>query len=400
MRWLVAAGSVAIAGACSVPAPKLVIGFSDGPSQACPSVDCSKVALTCDAVMGIRIYDPAHPEDPPLLEQCDPIPPNKDHNLCAYRSITLDQVELPVKDLEVQIAFYPLSRVPYDAASKTYSCPTAVEYSAATGFPVEKAPTPALGGRGYYHPGDSEVNVTLGCTDLAAINEDPTCVASSTAIPVTATVTDFATRLPVVSGRFEADQLRVSVGEPQPFDGGYILNPVDEVELKLHDALTPSWIGELDRHLFTKYVCLDVVQFAAETTGVLECGPARLDGSQLNLGGVRLQRNDLRKILRALDNMTIPDDGLTIGIVLDGTSRGAPNYEVKPNPVGPSVTYVTNQGEAFNGTKTTDSGIFVSKDAPFGTVFSTMGVRPTMSAVGGNVAGKVTIVILPPAGSP
>ena len=397
MRRLV--GFVVIAGACSVPSPKLRIGFSGGPSQACPSTECAEVALSCDAVMGIRIYDPAHPDEV-LHQQCDRIQPNKESNLCAYKSINLTAAELPVKDLEVQIAFYPLSRVAYDASTKTYTCPPAVEYTAATGFPVEKAPTPALGGRGYYHPGDEEVDVTVGCTDLAAINDDPTCVASSSAIQVTATVTDFATRLPVASGRFEADQLRVAVGEPQPFDGGYILNPVDEVELKLHDALTPSWIGELDRNLFTKYLCLDVLQFAAETTGVLECGSARIDGSQLNLGGVRLQRNDLRKILRALANMTIPEEGLTIGIVLDGTSRGAPNYEVKPMPVGPSVTYVTNQGEAFNGTKTTDSGIFVSMDAPFGTVFSTMGgVRPTMSAVGGNVAGKVTVVILPPAGS-
>lgn len=390
---------VIVVAGCSVPSPRLRLDLSDGPSQACGSTDCTKVTLSCDAVMSIRIYDPKNP-GVALVDQCEEVQKNKEQNICAFKQINLAQTELPVTDLEVQVAFYPVSRVAYDETTQSYSCPPPVPYSSVTGFPVEKAPTPALGGRGYYHPGDEEVHINLGCTDLDAINQDAACVAQTSTTQVIATVTDFATRLPVTSGRFDADQLRVAVGEPVPGGGGFILNPVDEVELKLHDALTPSWLGELADHKFLNWICLDVMQYVSETTGVLQCRDAKIEGAKLNLAGMRIQRSDLRKILKALDNEPIPAEGITVGIVLAGT-RGAPNYTVKTSPDGAEVTYLTDQGDSFEGTKTAQNGIFLSPNASFPTVFSTSGgAGPTVSAVGGNVAGKITVVVLPFAGTP
>jgi hypothetical protein len=58
------------------------------------------------------------------------------------------------------------------------------------------------------------------------------------------------------------------------------------------------------------------------------------------------------------------------------------------------VVYVSDDG-LVGGSATSKTGIFVSRDAPFGTMFSATGMKPTVPAVGGLVAGKVTIVIVP-----
>lgn len=393
MRYLVVVVAVA---ACGNPQPQLHIDFAGGPTQACPSTACTEVPLTCDAVMGIRVFD-TKSHDHPLLEQCDVIPPNRDANLCAYRTIDMDPVDLPVEDLEIQVAVYPLSRVAYDPTTKKYTCPPAVAYGQATNLPIEQVPTPALGGRAFYHPGDKDVSVTLGCTDLAAINEDPSCVAT-TGAQITATVSDFSTRQPVENGQTGASLLRVAIGEPRALDTTYVLNPIDEVELHLvKDSSPPSWTAEVDQ-TFNKYICLDVLELGPEVTPVLQCSTVEA-GPQVDLRGIRLHRNDLRNILQALTNASInsfPDDGLTIGIVLDQTSAGAADYVVDTGRQG-TVTYLSGP-TTFGGTKTSKTGIFVSTDAPFGTRFTTTGARPTRSAIGGKVAGKVTVVILPPMG--
>jgi hypothetical protein len=383
---------VVVVAACGTPRPQLHIDFAGPPSQACPSTDCTEVALACEAVMGVRIFDPKD-YDHPLHEQCDLIPPNRDGNLCAYRTIDLDPVELPIKDLEVQVTVYPRSQALYNEATKQFTCPPPVAYSGIN-LPVEQAPTPALGGRGYYHPGDEDVNIVLGCTDLDAINRDPTCVANM-GTQVTAVVNDFTTHRPV--GKGQTHVLRVAVGEPRELDNTYVLDPIDEVELRLvEDAVPPFWTAKVDQ-VFNKYVCLDVLEFGSEVTPVLQCSTVEA-GPQLDLRGIRLHRHELRNIMMALNNAEItpfPEDGLTIGIVLDQTSRGAPDYIVDTGEQG-TVTYLSGP-TTFGGTKTSNTGIFVSTDAPFGTRFTTTGARPTVSAIGGKVAGKVTVVILPPA---
>ncbi len=394
MRHLIA---VVVMAGCSPPPPQLIVDFTDGPTQGCPSTDCAQVELSCDAVMGVRIFEPGN-YDEPFLEQCDLIPPNRDSNLCAYRTINLKQVDLPIKDLEVQVTIYPLSQVTQNAVTKEYTCPPPVSFDSGNNLPFATHPSPALGGRAYYHPGDSEVKVVLGCTDLSAINEDPSCKAE-VGTQISATVNDFMTRQPVENNQSGAHILRVAVGEPRELDTTYVLNPIDEVELSLVKGSTPPvWTAEIDR-VFDKFVCLDVLELGPEVTPVLQCTTVE-DAGQLALRGIRLRRKDLRDILTALDNADIkpfPDDGLTIGIVLDQTSRGAPDYEVRTDDEG-TVTYLTGP-TTFGGTKTSTSGIFVSTDAPFGTRFSTDGARPTVSAIGGKVAGKITIVVLPPAGS-
>jgi hypothetical protein len=67
------------------------------------------------------------------------------------------------------------------------------------------------------------------------------------------------------------------------------------------------------------------------------------------------------------------------------------------------VAYQAKDTE-FSGAATSDLGIFVSTDAPFGTEFSTevmvSGTRQTLTGIGGLIEGMATIVILRPAGRP
>lgn len=371
--------------ACGTPTPQITLKLAKPPSQACPA-DCAKVPLPCDAVMSIRI---AERDDPSkrYLDQCIPVPPDVNNDVCSLNMIDLESAEIPVRDLVVQIAVFPRAVLDSDDQGDPV-CPD-IQYSSATGLPIEQAMAPALGGQTYYHPGDSQVEVTLGCTDLSAMRAGDSC-RSPAAGTLSATVDDFDTRVPVTGGPLGvADHLYVSIGEPHLFDGGYVLNPRDAVLLHLDDEQIPRWSAAADQK-FTGYACVEVLEDTPQTIAALRCSPAVDPLPELT--GIRISRDRLQNILKSLLLPAFPDEGLTIGIVVDAAANGAANYTVKPSTG--SVVYMSDAG-VVGGTTTSDSGIFVSRDAPFGTVFSAVGASPTIPAVGGLVAGKVTIVILP-----
>jgi hypothetical protein len=59
------------------------------------------------------------------------------------------------------------------------------------------------------------------------------------------------------------------------------------------------------------------------------------------------------------------------------------------------VSYLSKQQDQFVTGATSTSGIFVSRDAVFGTEFSTgLGPQQTAFGIGGRVVGRVTVVIL------
>jgi hypothetical protein len=382
--------------ACNTPTPKLRLALSGGPSQACPSTNCAAVSMHCAAVMSIRISDPRDP-DVLYLSQCVEISTNGANNMCAIASVDLDPTPIPVRDLEVQVAMYPRTEIPTDPMDKnTLLCPPKVAYSAVTGFPVdvEQSPTPALGGRAFYHPGEEKVIVTLGCTDLAAINDS--CVESNL-VTMTATVDDFDTLLPVVGGSpGPADPLRVSVGEPHGADGTFKLDAADLQKLDATgDGPIATWTDDLP-YRFLKYACVEVLETAAQTTATLRCkavtgipSPPRLD-----LRGVWIERDLLRnKIVSALEPAEVPDAGLTVGIVVDPVGKPVMNAVVSASTG--TVKYLSQDGKGFGTGATSDTGIFVSTDAVFGTEVSTGGAgQPTSYGIGGLVEGRVTVVIL------
>jgi hypothetical protein len=147
-------------------------------------------------------------------------------------------------------------------------------------------------------------------------------------------------------------------------------------------------------------VCVDVLENLAQTTSTLRC-TARTPETHLELSGVWIRRETLDKILKALAQSQLPqvfpDEGLTIGIVVDESS--IPVRGVHVRSTAGTVEYVTDKG--IGGDQTSGVGIFVSRDAPFETTFLVDGTndRPEISAIGGRVSGHVTVVVLP-LGSP
>jgi hypothetical protein len=359
--------------ACGTPTPQIVLGLAGPPNQACPA-NCMSIALPCDPVMSIRIVDPGDPSKL-YLDQCVSVPPNADNDVCALNQINLESVPLPVRDLKVQIAVFPASAVGVESSGELI-CPE-VSYSSATGFPFEQAPAPALGGQAFYHPGDTIVNVTLGCTDLSAMQAGENCH-NPTAGAVTATVDDFDTQVPVTVGQpGDADALFVWSGEPHLFEGSYVLTPADVVEMHLDDNGTPHWTAEAAQ-TFERYACVEVLEDVAQTAGTLHCVPVA--DAPAELTGYWIVRNSLQAILGKASHPVLPDLGLTIGMVVGAGATSAGTIAVNTS-LPAHITYL-------------DNGIFVSDDAQFGTVFSVPGAR---SAIGGRVAGKATIVMLSPA---
>jgi hypothetical protein len=383
--------------ACNTPAPSLRLALAGPPSQACPSTDCAQVPMNCKAVMSIRIVDPLDPTSP-YLSQCVDVPTNRNQDMCAIASVDLESTALPVRDLEVQVALYPLSVIQPDPMNPELVCPTRVSYSAATGFPVEQSPAPALGGRAFYHPGDEKVIVTLGCTDLAAINES--CI-DSNPVTVVATVDDFLTRFSVPGGSPSlADGLRVSVGEPsKQADGTFVLSARDLLPLeRASEGPIPTWGGNID-HPFQAYACLEVLEAGVERTATVRCEAATAS-DQLDLGGVYLEKMELDSIVGALGLGGVPDEGLTMGIVVNASGRPVENVVVSASTG--TVSYLVEQPgtpDMFVTGATSATGVFVSRDAPFGTAFSAVVAGQPIQGIGGLVEGRVTIVILRPGGS-
>jgi hypothetical protein len=375
--------------ACHTPPPQLQLAFAGLPSQVCPSTDCAMVPMTCPTVMSIRIFDPADPSSQ-YLSQCVLVAPQHG-NMCALAGVDLESTPIPVRDLEVQVALYPATEIPSDPMDPgTLHCPDNVVYSAATGFPVEQAqvPTPALGGYAFYHPGDQSVVVTLGCTDLGSISQS---CAVSNKVRVTATVKDLSTGQPVTGGsQGVADRLLVLVGEPSMVVDQFVLNPGETRSLdRTGDQSSAVWEREVDV-LFRKYVCLEVLEDDAQSTATVRCRNATASKS-LDLSGVWLAKTQLAKILLALGLSGFPESGLTLGMVVDPNGNPVPGAVVSAD-MG-TVEYLSEQGSSFGAGATASNGIFVSRDAMFGTEFSTEGAGES-TGIGGLVTGRITVVLL------
>lgn len=378
-----------VLGACETPPLKITYKLADGATQSCGATSCSDVKLACDAVLNIRILDPADPTAP-YLSLCEPVPANRNRDLCAISNIDLSAmpIELPKRTLEVQIVIWPRDMVTDPITGELDCRPFDVEFDAAAGFPISQVPTPSIGGRAYYQPGDAETTVTLGCTDLDTINS---CAAPVT-VRVSATVDAFE-NLGVSVDRTFATRLSVDVGVPiARLDGTYELNPVDTRRLALTETGAPAWNGDVDLE-FADTACLLVLENAPQATTAVTC--QRLTAPSPNIEfsppGVYVSRATLQQILSALALATFPDGGLTVGIVVDTAFN--PKAGKIVSATDGAVRYLSADRTSFGGTATSSSGIFVSQDAPYGSMFSVNGSLATPK-LGGRIEGKVTIVVL------
>lgn len=396
---------LALLAGCDLPPLSLRFAITDGESQTCTgdtgnlTTSCQDITMLCDAVLSIRIVPPNDPSVP-YVSVCKPLT-GAQHKLCAIAGIDLPDPAVPIPEqvLEVQMAVFPASAVSTDPETGELICPP-VEY-AANGLPIQALPVcddldptscpqvPAIGGRTFYHPGDVETVVDLGCTDLRKLQDELTCEGIQR-INVTASVNDFDD---VVSSviRSVADRLTVEVGEPKPATPTYVLNPTDSRELVRTESTTPSWSVELTDLMLKDNVCLQVLEDGAQSTSTLTCR-AYDDSDAVDLAGIYLSKTTLNQILTAIGKAgAFPDEGLVVGVVIDEFFAPLPNVAVSCG--GCSIQYLNADKTGTVPNATSTSGIFVSDKAQFGTGFtipSTV-LRPVL---GGQVEGKVTIVII------
>jgi hypothetical protein len=389
--------------ACDGDTLRIAFQISDGPAQACPSAaapaapTCADVPMLCDAVLNIRIVRPASPEET-YLPLCEIIPRATERNLCSIEQINLPARQLPKETLEVQVMIWPRAAVKEDPATGELDCreiygqPVSVGFGV-DGFPEEISPSPAVGGRAYYHPGDEQTVVTLGCADLAAVNR-PSCAGQ---IELRAGVGALDAPLGSVSSVSAAD-LMVSVGEPR-----YDIN-LDAHEwstIKVLDleptapGQAPLWSAGVDALASEGTLCVDVIGLRGMNTAALRC--ARIDPSarMFDLSGIWVPTSRLGQILAGLGLLTVPPRGLTVGVLLDGQGLAAAGYQIATSPSS-AVQYLSEAGEVLPGaTATASSGLFVSLDAPYDADFLALqGGIERARGVGGRVNGQVTVVVL------
>src|SRR5262249_18012261 len=156
------------------------------------------------------------------------------------------------------------------------------------------------------------------------------------------------------------------------FDGGFVLNPADALALHLDDHEIPVWSAASDQK-FGKYACVEVLEDIPQAVATLRCSQAADPLPELE--GMLVQKNRLQTFLGSIGMPTdFPPEGLTVGVVVDQLSNGVENFIVSATPAsvgvpGGTVTYMkTMEGDPPTN-MTSKNGIFISRDAPFGTIF-------------------------------
>ncbi len=379
--------------ACDTPDLTIVYRIADGTTgPTCGTESCAEVPMQCASVLHLRILRPSDP-NAPFVSICEDVAPDKTKDLCAIGRIELPQRDLPRETLEVQVTVWPRAMVVDDETGELDCGKLPLEFDATFGFPVSGPISPAFGGRAFYHPGDEETVVTLGCVDVASVNA-PSCFGQQ-AIQVTSTVGDFE-NLPFSVSSTIGDRLAVSIGEPRPFDDGtrtgHVLNAANVAALaRTVIGPTPAWGGGADLELQSS-ACIQVLEDGAQATSSLRCKTVLPGDAVLDLPGVRFPRSTLEQILDAMSLAVFPEGGLTVGIVLDAV--GSPISGAVVDSTGGTIEYINATRDGLVPNQTSTSGIFVSRDAPYGTTFSTFAIDQTVTAIGGIVDGRVTVVIL------
>lgn len=378
--------------ACELPDPKLVYAVSDDPAQSCGSTNCADVQIPCDAVVSIRVLKPGQPDT--VVSICEELPKNRNKDLCALASIDLSDrpIKLPRDTLEVQIVIWPRDEVETEPDSGVFDCAKhEVTFDAVYGFPISQTPAPAIGGHTYYHPGDDEIRVTLGCTNLNSINS----CAISTDLEISASLESFE-NLGVQVSALDGGRFTVSVGEPslEGLDTVHSLKGEDARSLGWGvEGFVSIWKSKVDLS-FNDVACIQTLEAGAQATTSVKCTDDNVPpaGTTLALRGVYLPKATLDQVLAAASLAQFPSNGMTVGIVVDSLFNPVANQVIQQSGFGAGTTrYLNATRSAFGGTSTSTSGIFISQDAEFGTKFT---AGASAEEVGGRIQDKVTVVVI------
>ncbi len=320
--------------------------------------------------------------------------PDQDAGLCAVADQEIPFPNIPTRTMQVQVAIWP---PPPEGEDPT--CPTDV--FDLRGIPLDKAPQPAFGGVGYLEAGkDKEVEVMLACRDPQLVDE-PECLRTNT---VAVRLDDMQNLVPV---RIEdATSLSVSVGEPHQDSSKdppeWVITPADMYQAKLPQVISipPIW-GAENVPAFTDNACVLVSQAVPQPASVVTCSNdlSLESNGTLALDGLMLPETVLEQLLSAANLAALPSEGIVVGRVVDAVGAPLAGVTVKPNPDNNvNLLYV-------DATRTTVSpfgptsadGFFLSRDAPFDTVWEATDSNGRVQAGefrAGLVSGKVSVVVI------
>jgi len=370
--------ALAALAACGTPPLKIVLALPQDGS--CGSDDCGGVTMSCDAVVSIRIVDPNN-ENQPFDSKCEPVDTDTNNTLCPISGPNLDDIPLPEETLEVQIAVYPADsdQIQYDHGKPI--CPTDVQYTYETNMPI--GDTVAVGGRAYYHPGDDEVVVTLGCPNLQQLvcSQLPTTFVSTQ-------VLDFSDGIAISDD--DAQNLDVYVGAPTIISNGYALPQGPGLQALTYRGSNGAYTQNVTVMFDPEGdACVDVYRTVGRSTSVVTCVPSAQVTSLIR--SWYAPDATLAPIFTAAGLDDVPDAGIVVGQVVDNGHRAVAGMRVIPS--SGTVHYVTSDGHIVDDA-TTDTGLFYSLDAPYMTTFTTSDSHSTVSTTAGLIEGKVAIAVL------
>jgi hypothetical protein len=393
-RLLIIAGLLAAAPACTeTPDPqaafriKLAIDTSAG--SFCGSANPSDYGMSCGAQLAIRVDDLELRA--PAVNECESVPASE--SIRGFENINPKTFyNIPPHRVRISVAAWRPRVLPGDL------CP-AEDIFDERGVPrVDFQPQPAFGGAVFFDVGEGgeEVVVPLSCPDALQLDTEECRGAETTRVQ--AEVADLETVLPITDG--QAEGLDVGVAPPRQIPGlpisEYVIDSEATIELEREPGPEPTFAAEVEVEL-EGTVCTVVFDPApAESTASALCRDVGDVDEPIDLPGVLVAKETLDPILTALGLADFPRKGLLIGRVVDHTDTPLAGVSLTPGADGATVQYI--DGSEIGGTETSDSGYFVSTDAPFGTLWTAVhnqdGRREEGEPRAGLVRDKVSVVIV------
>lgn len=376
-------------------APMRLVLDTESIESGCVSNSCTDYPMSCGATVSVRITDPdtgellTNRETGEALALCLPLEPSE--TLCSFADI-MSQLKIPgmpATTVRVEVALWN---------PEVAECPdtTRFELFDVFGRPkVNYQPQPAFAGATYFRAGESdEVTIALSCTNPDKLDVE-TC-AANIPIEITAIVTDIGSVLPlnteqapiatVATGkaRIALDELGKSFA---------VLDAGDTADLPLNnEGATPVYQATM-KSPFDTLACTVTLEDAAQATAAATC--ETVDPSEdVELGGLLVRKEIVDAVLAALGE-SFPSDGLVIGRVVNESFQPTAGVSVTV-PQG-TVQYLSSDLLTLSGGLTTSSGYFISKDVPFGSIWSAFhsdGRRHSEAPIGGLIRGKVSAVLI------